>query len=172
MKLKVNLREFIEDNAHNGNLHVSACIDLEDLFEGNAIPEEQEIDVDLHDLLAENRQIAHVWSIHDVRQQRPDLDDEQAWAVLQAVAEGLDSNRGITWDLIDTIADELYPERPERRWQGRIDVSVENYSRDEAMEHFTELAKHLEKDAVNHTTRAQFEAGSLRPAEPSETISE
>ena len=54
------------------------AIDLDDLFD--SIPEEEEIDVDIHELLAENRQIAHIWGIDDVQQQRPDLDDDQAWA--------------------------------------------------------------------------------------------
>jgi hypothetical protein len=172
MKVKVNIREHIEDNAdHNDMLLVHASVDVDELFDTNSIPEEAEIDVDIHELLAENRQIAHIWGIDDVRQQRPDLDEEQAWAVLQLVEEKLDCNVGITCEIVERIADVLYPEKRQRRWQGRIDVSVDNYDRVIAIEHFEEMAAHVERDAVNSTTRATFDPASLRPVEPGETTS-
>ena len=173
MKHKINIREFIEDNAStfngNGNLRVSAEIDLDDIFD--SIPEEEEIDVDVHELLAENRQIAQIWGIDDVQQQRPDLDDDQAWAVLQAVEKRLDSSDGITWDTLEIIAAELYPQ-PEGPWQGRIDVSVENYTRDAAIEHFEAMAAEIERKSVNSTLRAVFDPESLRLAQPDETTSQ
>jgi hypothetical protein len=168
MKVKVNIREHIESSTdHNGELHVSARLDLEDLFEGNAIPEDCEID--FRDLLAENRQIAHIWGIDDVQKLRPDLNNDQAWSVLQTVDDRLDCNVGITCESVEMIARELYGARPESRLQGRIDVSVENYTRDAAMEHFTELASHIQKVAVNSTTKATFDPASLRPTDLNET---
>jgi hypothetical protein len=171
MKVKVNIREVVDDNAstYDGHIQVSAGIDIDDLF--NSIPEENEIDIDIHELLAENRQIAHIWVVDDVKTLRPDLDDEQAWSVLQKVADRLHYDVGITWDVVETTADELYGGKPKPRWQGRIDVSVENYTRDEAIEHFTDLAAHIEKDAVNSTTKASFDPASLQPVEPNETHS-
>jgi hypothetical protein len=168
MQVKINLHDLIEDtvSTYDGRVHVSAQIELEELFD--SIADEQEIDVDIHELLAENRQIAHVWGIGDVQQQRPDLADEQAWAVLQAVEKQLDSNYGITWDTLEIIADELYP-KPEGPWQARIDVSVANYDREAAVEHFTELAAHIEHVAVNSTTRASFDPESLHLLEPDST---
>jgi len=151
MKVKVNIREVVEDNASTYD----------------SIPEE--IDVDIHELLAEHRQIAHLWGVDDVRALRPDLNADQAWRVLQTALERLDCNVGITCDTVETIADELYGGKPKLRWQGRIDLSVEHYSRDEAIEHFTDLAAHIEKDAVNSTTKASFDAASLRLVEPNET---
>src|SRR5271157_1217563 len=168
MKVKVNIREVDDDNAstYDGHIQVSAGIDIDDLF--NSIPEEKEIDLDIHELLAENRQIAHIWVVDDVKTLRPDLDDEQAWSVLQKVADRLHYDVGITWDVVETTAAELYPQ-PEGPWQGRIDVSVENYTRDAAIEHFTELAACMEKRAVNSTTKASFDAASLRLVEANET---
>jgi len=167
MKVKVNIREVVDDNAstYDGHIQVSAGIDIDDLF--NSIPEE--IDVDIHELLAEHRQIAHIWGVDDVRVLRPDLNADQAWRVLQTVVERLDCNVGITCDTVETTAAELYGDKPKPRWQGRIDVSVENYTRDEAIEHFTGLATHIERNAVNSTTRASFDPASLQPVEPNET---
>jgi hypothetical protein len=173
MKYRVNIREFIEDNAdHSDMLLVHASVDLDDLFETNCIPEEQEIDIDIHGLLAANRQIAHILGVDDVQQQRPDLDDDQAWAVLQDAEKYLDLHNGITWDTLKILSDELYPGNLERRWQGRIDVSVENYTREAAVEHFEQMAAHVERNSVNSTTKATFDHASFQPLEPNETINQ
>ena len=170
MKLKVNIREFIEENAdHNGNLHVSAAIPLDDILYG--IDEEEVIDVDLDELLAENRRIAHVWGVEDVRRIRPDLDEGDAWDVLQSVRDDLDPERGITRDTIEQAARELYPQ-PEGPWQGRIDVTVENYTRDAAIEHFEAMAEIIEQLSVNRTMKAVFDPGSLRLAKRDETTNQ
>ena len=172
MKVKVNIRECIEANAEpTGTLLAHASVDVDELFENNCIPEEQEIDVDIHELLAQNRRIAHVWGVEDVQELRPELDHDQAWAVLQTVFKRLHSDYGITWDSINRTAGELFPEKRKCRWQGRIDVSVENYTRDAAIDHLWEMAEHVQRDAVNSTTRAVFDPASLRLAEPGETIS-
>ena len=57
------------------------------------------------------RQIALLWSIEDVHSVRPDLDDAQALAVLQTVHKRHDSSYGVTWDSVESAADDLY-----RRW--------------------------------------------------------
>jgi hypothetical protein len=59
-------------------------------------------------ILAARRQIAAGWSIEDVQEIRPDLTDEQAWEVLQAVERNHDATIGINWDVLDYHADELY----------------------------------------------------------------
>ena len=41
------------------------------------------VDVDIHELLAEHKAVALVFTIADVKKLRPDLTDEQAWEVLQ-----------------------------------------------------------------------------------------
>jgi len=127
------------------------------------------LEVDRAALLAENCQIAHVWGTDDVRQLRPDLDDDQAWAVLQLVEEKLEQDVGISREMVERIAEVLYPDKPERHWQGRIDVSVENYTRDAAIEHFEAMAETIERQSVNSTMRAVFDPASLRLAGRDET---
>jgi hypothetical protein len=61
-------------------------------------------------LLAKRRQIAHIWSVEDVRDVRPDLDDEQAWSVLQLIDDQKDATQGITWETLAVAAAVLYPE--------------------------------------------------------------
>ena len=53
--------------------------------------------------------ISIVWCIDDVKEVRPDLDDEQAWDVLQAVKDNHDATMGISWDTLEYAADHLYP---------------------------------------------------------------
>lgn len=172
MKVKFNIHEFIEGNAstYNGQLRVSADIDLDDVL--GAIPEEDEIDVDLDELLAEDRRIAQVWGTDDVRQLRPDLDDDQAWSVLRAVADRLDCNVGITCNTIEIIADELYPEKPERQWQGRIDIRItdtDGYGQDEVLTRLRDLADRLAKDMPD--IKADVDPGSVRLLADGETTS-
>jgi hypothetical protein len=173
MKVKVNIHEFIEENAstYNGQLKVSADIDLDELLK--SIPEEDELDVDIHALLAENRQIAHIWGIDDVQQQRPDLNEDQAWAVLQAAAKRLDSNYGITWDTLKILADELYPDKPKRHWEGRIDVRIadtDGYGLGEVINRLRDMADLLAKDMPD--VQADVDPGSVRLLDSDETASQ
>jgi hypothetical protein len=69
--------------------------------------------IDIHALLTERRQIAHIWSIEDVQQVRPDLDDDQAWKVLQDVDRHKDAELGITWLTLDLAAEHLFGGAPE-----------------------------------------------------------
>lgn len=63
----------------------------------------------VHLTLAEQREIAAIWSSGDVQELRPDLTDDQAWAVLQHVENDIDRHRGITWDTLRRVAQELFP---------------------------------------------------------------
>jgi hypothetical protein len=173
MKLKVNIRECIEENAstYDDQIRVSADIGLDDLFD--AIPEEDEIDVDIHALLAENRQIAHVWGIDDVQEIRPDLDDDAAWDVLQGVRGEIDSDHGITRATIARAARELYPEQQERHWQGRIDVRIadtDGCGRDEVLTRLRDMAARLAKDMPG--VEAEIDPASVRLLDSDETAGE
>jgi hypothetical protein len=53
--------------------------------------------------------LADDWHIEDVQSVRPDLNDDQAADVLEAVADNHDANYGINWDVLRYWADELYP---------------------------------------------------------------
>ena len=60
--------------------------------------------------LTRQRQIAIIWSSEDVQAQRPDLSNDQAWQVLQECERVHDAELGFTWLLIETVADELFPQ--------------------------------------------------------------
>ena len=53
--------------------------------------------------------LADDWHIDDIQSVRADLDDDQAHQVLEAVADNFDANVGITWDVLEFWADELFP---------------------------------------------------------------
>jgi hypothetical protein len=169
MKVKVNIREFIEDNADlNGHLQVSAAIHLDDFFYG--IPEEDEIDVDLDELLAQDRKIAQVWGIDDVRAVRPDLDDSAAWDVLLSVNDDLNAQRGLIRDAIEHTANALYPHTLERHWQGLIDVRIadtDGYGQDEVLTRLRDMAELLAKDTPD--VQAGVDPGSVRLLASDET---
>lgn len=65
-----------------------------------------EIDIDAW--LAERSQIAVIWCIEDVREVRPDLNDEQGWQVLEACKHQHDANIGINWDVLRCQAHLLF----------------------------------------------------------------
>lgn len=54
--------------------------------------------------------IAVAWGVEDVQSIREDLSDEQASAVLQAADRCHNAEVGINWDVLRTIADDLFPE--------------------------------------------------------------
>lgn len=50
------------------------------------------------------------WYLEDVREERPDLTDEQCYTVLQAMANNHDANYGINWNSIHYAANFIYGE--------------------------------------------------------------
>jgi hypothetical protein len=54
--------------------------------------------------------IAIVWNVEDVLEVRPDLTEEQAKEVLRRVKHGHDANFGINWEVLTTVAGDLFPE--------------------------------------------------------------
>ena len=50
------------------------------------------------------------WAVKDILQQRPDLTNEQAKRVLQQLVQCHDASIGINWDVIDDVAEKLFPE--------------------------------------------------------------
>src|SRR4051794_25738201 len=56
------------------------------------------------EFLSRHRMVSHIWGLEDVRNVCPDLTDDQAWAVLQAVDKNLDSEVGITWETLEEMA--------------------------------------------------------------------
>jgi hypothetical protein len=68
--------------------------------------------IDIHVLLEQRRQVAVIWGSEDILAVRPDLTDDQAWAVLKECDRRHDCTEGFTWDFIEIIADDLFP-RPD-----------------------------------------------------------
>ena len=58
-----------------------------------------------------DRQIASVWDVEDIYSLRPLLNHEQAMQVLLQADYSQDANMGINWEVLETIADELFPQQ-------------------------------------------------------------
>ena len=63
----------------------------------------------MHD--KETKTIAVEWCVADVQVDRPDLNDDQAWHVLETAYFEHDADSGINWDVLKYWADYLYPEQ-------------------------------------------------------------
>lgn len=103
-KLTLNLVDVLTD-ALGETVHVPTEIDLANLFEFHAA---QEFELDIDDLLHDNRMIGHLWSIPDVRSIRPDLSDEQAWQILQHLDQQYDGSLGMSWNDLKRVAEQLF----------------------------------------------------------------
>lgn len=62
----------------------------------------------IQELLAQRGEIALIWSVDDVQQERPYLTTEQAWQVLREVERDHDAMFGVSWDTLTSIADDLF----------------------------------------------------------------
>jgi hypothetical protein len=78
-----------------------------------ASPPAEPPEIPIHEILAEHRQIAHIWSIKDVQGLRPDLSENQCWEVLQHVDRHKDADLGITWLTLKMAAEILFGDAPE-----------------------------------------------------------
>ena len=65
--------------------------------------------IDIQELLAQRREAAVIWAIEDVQSVREDLSDDQAWEVLLQCKRVHDCNHGFTWELIEAVADSMFP---------------------------------------------------------------
>ena len=65
--------------------------------------------------LAAEGYVAILWHVDDVKQERPDLSDDQAMAVLRKAEHDHNADIGLNWDVLRGHADELYapPDEPE-----------------------------------------------------------
>ena len=68
--------------------------------------------IDIHKLLEKRRQVAVIWCTEDVQNKRPDLNEDQAWEVLVQCRKVHDCEFGFTWNLIEFVADDMFP-RPD-----------------------------------------------------------
>lgn len=54
--------------------------------------------------------ICSIWQVEDVQERRPDLTVEQCREVLRSIERHHNAEIGINWDVIDAVADFLFPE--------------------------------------------------------------
>jgi hypothetical protein len=108
MRANINIRDICREAFGDSPTN---SVNIDHLFEANGVDAEYEIDID--ELLEQEHVIGHFWGIDDVQEVRPDLSDDQAWEVLQTVDRRLDSNLGINWEIVQIIADGLFPEPDE-----------------------------------------------------------
>jgi hypothetical protein len=72
-------------------------------------------DIDLHETLALQREIAIVWGIEDVQCVRPDLSGDQAWEVLKFAQRDHDASLGFNWESLEVAAKALYGPQEETK---------------------------------------------------------
>jgi hypothetical protein len=65
---------------------------------------------EIRSILAERRQIAILWTVDDVQAVRPDLDEDQAWKLLQQIEHDHDGDYGLTFDAIKSASQNLFPD--------------------------------------------------------------
>lgn len=64
---------------------------------------------ELRSIVRDHDTIAIEWHIDDVFSERPDLSAEQALDVLQYIKDNHDASIGVNWDVINYVANLLYP---------------------------------------------------------------
>ncbi len=67
----------------------------------------------IHEALKLQGYVASLWHIEDVQSVRPDLTAEQSMEVLERCIDKMDAEMGINWLLIETIAEDMFPEPEE-----------------------------------------------------------
>ncbi len=125
-KIKLKLHDLLVDAVGGETSHIPATVEVSELLDFN---DAFHGEVDLEDLLSENRLIAQIWGVEDVRSIRPELNDDQAWDVLQQIEKNFDGNRGVTWDMIERTAYDLFGTSPAKRVE-RCDDAVSAYNDD------------------------------------------
>ncbi len=76
----------------------------------------EDLEIDIHQILADRQKIAVIWSVSDVQEVRPDLTEDQCWDVLQAVQDNHDANHGICCETLRVQAEILFG--PESQQKG------------------------------------------------------
>ena len=93
------------------------------------------VDVDIGELLAEHQAIGIIWDIEHVKDQRPDLSDEQAWEVLQECQRSWERLNDPMLETIRQVADNLFPQLKGkaalRAYLARIERRIEALPEDE-----------------------------------------
>lgn len=68
---------------------------------------------DIYTILHDRRLIGQLWGVEDVVAVRPDLSDDQSWAVLLEVDRTRDADNPITWQRLEEVAADLFGPAPD-----------------------------------------------------------
>lgn len=161
MKLPINLPHLIEQQLGRTPIELPVTIDVGMFLEYSELDESE---LDLHELLRENRMIGHFYTVDDVRQLRPHLTDDQAWQVLEAIDKSvkLAPEYGMSWDGIRDTADSLFPAQ-EKVFVAKVIVSIETdkvLSQEDAHQLYAEVV-----NDINHRHRyvhASYDRNSMQ----------
>jgi hypothetical protein len=104
--LRLNFKQLARQAHASRGTRIPVMLDVDELLE--QLDCSGDLDIDLRAQLARQHEIALIWSIHDVREVRPDLTPDQAWQVLQLCEDGHDANFGICWETLQTVATDLF----------------------------------------------------------------
>jgi hypothetical protein len=105
-KITISLHDLLVEALGAETTFTPATIDVTELLEFNDI---YEAELDLHEALAKQREIAVIWAIEDVQTVRPDLNEDQCWQVLQSVHDHHDATIGMNWETLESWADNQFP---------------------------------------------------------------
>lgn len=108
--VRIDLAQILDDRYPHG-FTVPASIDTDVLIEFG--DEDWQYDVDIAEHLAESRRVGLIYSTEDVQVVRPDLDEDQAWDVLQQFQAACEDCPDPMFETIQQLADMAYP--PDRR---------------------------------------------------------
>jgi hypothetical protein len=136
MKVTLNIRDQLRNMADTDHmLTFEASVDVDQLFETGQFSDEVEFDLD--ELLKQNRIIADLWTIDDVRDLHPHLSEDQAWEVLRECQDRLNSEVGINWEQIEKVADDLFGEATQRLI--RFNDMLEQYTDGDTKQNLVDL---------------------------------
>jgi hypothetical protein len=125
-KIKLNLHDIFVDALGGETTYIPASVEVSEILDLSDLDTYEQ---DLGDLLFENQLIAHIWSVQDVKSIRPDLNDDQAWTVLQRIEEVVDRDQGITWDDLERTSYDLFGTGSTQRIE-RCDRAIVAYNDD------------------------------------------
>ena len=107
-QLTINLADILERKYPSG-FHVPVDVDVSNLLEFGDDDWDHAIDIDA--ILEAEDEVALIWGVDDVHQRRPDLNEEQAWKVLETARNDF-LKEACHLDFIESTANGLFP-KPE-----------------------------------------------------------
>ena len=134
--IEIVLDPYLEDSIDSALTEIQNAID--DMRKYHPKGVSTFVDIDIHNLLAQHRAIAIVLGIQHVKDQRPDLNDEQAWKVLQNCQQAHERLMDPMLENIRQIADSFYPQQCQAR-QPKAAAVIAGYGNGDQRENLVDL---------------------------------